>query len=176
MSLEQQVDRCLRAAAYRIRTSARQPSTIYFEDYSLFGFCTVYDSVGLLLDDWNRNQDEFLQKNAPFLRLAAQKAWNCYTVYLTEAHPTDAEAQALFDIEESFASTRKIARGNVVTETDVQRALYPLIPIRNLLKMQTSQSDLDITRRFHDWPDAGVKALLGDGTAEDIVELLLEAE
>jgi hypothetical protein len=83
MSIQQQVDRCLRAADYRVQSSTNRPSTIYFEDYSLFGFCTVYESVGSLIDDWNRNQDDFLQKNAPFLRLAARKAWNCYTVHLT---------------------------------------------------------------------------------------------
>lgn len=115
-------------------------------------------------------------KERSFLASRGPKGWNCYTVYLTEAHPTDLETQALFDIEENFASTRKIARANVSTEADVQRALYPLIPIQNLLKMQLSESDLDIAARFHDWPAAGVKALLGGGTAEDLVELLLEAE
>lgn len=176
MSLLQQVDRCLRAAGYRIQPNADHPSTIYFEDYSLFGFCTVYESVGSLLDGWDHNQDDFLQKNAPFLRLAARKAWNCYTVHLTEARPTDIESQALFDIEENFASTRKIARANLETEIDVQRALYPLIPVQNLLKMQSAQSNLDIAQRFHDWPSPAIKALLGNGTPEDIVELLLEAE
>ena len=176
MSLQQHVERCLRTEGYRIQTSAERPSTIYFEDYSLFGFCTVYESAGSLLEGWNRNQDEFLKKNAPFLRHADRKAWNCYTVHLTQARPTDAESQALFGIEEDFASTRKIARANLATEIDVQCALYPLIPIQNLLKMQTARSDLDIAQRFHDWPDAALKALLGDGTAEDITELLLEAE
>ena len=176
MSLLQQVDRILRVAGYRIQVSADRSSTIYFEDYSLFGFCTVYDSVGSLLQSWNNDQNEFLQKHAPFLRQAQRKAWNCYAVHLTAASAGDAETQALFDIEENFTSTRKIARANLVTESDVQRTLYPLIPIQNLLKMQASQSGSDISQRFHDWPPSVLKALLGTGSAEDIVDLLLEAE
>jgi len=172
----QQVDRHLRAAGYRSQIIGDSLSTIYFEDYSLFGFCTVYESVDSLLQNWNGDQNNFLQRHAPFLRMAPRKAWNCYTLYLTEASAADAEVQALFDIEENFTSTRKIARAGLVTESDVQRTLYPLIPIQNLLKMQSSKADLDITQRFHDWPADALKALLEAGTAEDIVNLLLEAK
>jgi hypothetical protein len=176
MSLLQHIEQWLRGAGYRVQLSIDNPSMLYFEDYSLFGFAAVYESVDLLLRNWKDKQDVFLQANAPFLRSAPQKAWNCYTVHLTDATATAIESQRLFDIEENFVSTRKIARANMATAVDVQRALYPLIPVQNLLKMQGSHGDIDIAQRFHDWPEAAVKALLGDGKAEDIVELLLEAE
>jgi hypothetical protein len=176
MSVLQHIDQWLRGAGYRVQLGIENPSALHFEDYSLFGFAAVYDSVDLLLQNWKGNQDAFLQANAPFLRLSPQKAWNCYAIHLTDAKATLAESQALFDIEENFVGTRKIARANMATGADVQRALYPLIPVQNLLKMQGPHGDLDIAQRFHDWPDAAVRALLGDGKAEDIVELLLEAE
>jgi len=97
-------------------------------------------------------------------------------VYLTSDSPTTAELQSLFEIEEDFTSTRKIARADMATADEVQRALYPLIPIQNLLKMQGAQQELGIAQRFHDWPDSALRALLGNGTAEDIVEMLLEDE
>ena len=176
MSLLQHIEHWLREAGYRVQLSVDNPSTLYFEDYSLFGFGTVYESADLLLRHWKSNQDAFLQTNAPFLRLAPQKAWNCYTVHLTDAAATPTESQSLFDIEENFVGTRKIARANMATAADVQRALYPLIPIQNLLKMQGSTGELDISQRFHDWPQPALRALLGDGKAEDIVDLLLEGE
>src|ERR1700677_1480735 len=110
MSLIQHIERSLVDAGYRVQLSSGDPGTIYFEDSSLFGFATVYDSPDSLLQTWKRNQDEFLRTHAPFLRTAARKAWNCYTVHFTDGHATDAQRQALFDIEEDFTSTRKIAR------------------------------------------------------------------
>jgi len=97
-------------------------------------------------------------------------------VHLTDVEASATELQALFDIEEDFTSTRKIARAGLATAADVQRALYPLIPIQNLLKMHGTKQDLDIGQRFHDWPAGALRALLGNGTAEDVVELLVEAE
>jgi hypothetical protein len=173
----QHVERCLREAGYSFRLDAGRSSTVLFEDYSLFGFGTVYESVDSLLQTWKTNQDNFLHMHAPFLRAAARKAWNCYTVHFTDAQATEAELQALFDIEEDFTGTRKIARAGLTTASDVQRALYPLIPVQNLLKMQPGgQGELDIAQRFHDWPPGALTALLGSGTAEDIVELLLETD
>lgn len=174
MSVLQHVGTVLQETGYVVQLQPTDPSTLYFEDYSLFGFVTVYESVKALLDTWERNQDSFLQTNAPFLRSASQKAWNCYTVHLAEAAATAQERQALFDVEENFTSTRKIARGSVTTESDVRQALYPLIPVQNAVRIQASPREADVSQRLHDWPEAAVKALLGAGSAEDVVTLLLE--
>jgi hypothetical protein len=176
MSLLHHIEAALREARYLVQPSSDSPSTLYFEDYSLFGLAIVYESVESLLRNWKRRQDDFLQTNAPFLRQAFQKAWNCYTVHLTEDVATPHQKQALFDVEEDLTSTRKIARADMATPADVQRALYPLIPVQNLLRIQGSPNDLDIAQRLHDWPEAALNALLGAGNAEDVVELLLENE
>lgn len=176
MPLMQHIERCLRDAQYEVQFPTDDSSLIYFEDHSLFGFAVVYPTVEVLLQSWKGKQDDFLRAHAPFLRAAARKAWNCYTVHLTDATASEVEQQALFDIEEDFTSTRKVARAEVATAFDVCRALYPLLPIQNLLKMQESNTDTDIFHRLHDWPAGALKALMGNGTAEDIVELLVEGE
>jgi hypothetical protein len=58
----------------------------------------------------------------------------------------------------------------------VRQALYALIPIQNPVLIQTDGKEGDVGQRLHDWPADAVKALLGGGSAHDVVAFLLEPE
>jgi hypothetical protein len=176
MSLLRDVDTVLQNAGYRVVASASNPAMLFFEDHSLFGVVATYPSVEELLSGWRKTQDAFLQGHAMVLRSAAQKAWNCYTVHVTEEPANSGQRQRLFNIEEDFTSTRKIARGGITTQTDVHHALYPLLPVQNLVQMHTSREVSDLGARLHDWPAPAVKALLGSTKSDDVLELLIGEE
>ena len=173
MSLLHEVERILTAAAYDARMSTEPRSSLYFEDYNILGFCAEYETVESLIASWLRNQETFLTIHAPSLRRASQKAWNCYTIHLTPALPTESELRQLLAIEEDFRSTRKIARGGVSTPSDLTRTLYPVLPIQNLVQLQSAVKPPDLSERLR-WPAPAIKALLGNGSPNDILDLLQE--
>lgn len=173
MRILEEVGSVLRAAGYTVRKGDDNRS-VWFEDYSLLGSVSVYDSVEELTRDWRRVQDSFLQRHAPFLRSAQEKVWNCYTVHLTPEQPTPAVLQRLIEIEEDFVSTRKIARAGTSTELDVLRALLPLLPIQNLVRTEEETHVVGLARRLHDWPSGAATALLRGVDAEKVLELLMD--
>ena len=176
MSLLRDIDTVLQNAGYRVLSSASNPAILYFEDHSLVGLVAAYPTTDDLLSNWRKTQDTFLQGHAMVLRAAAQKAWNCYTVHLTQEGARPDQLQHLFNIEEDFTSTRKIARAGITTQTDVSRALYPLLPVQNLVQMHTSSEAADLGVRLHDWPAPAITALLGNARFDDVLELLLGEE
>jgi len=145
----------------------------YFEDYSLFGCCVVYETVEALLATWPRNHETFLTLHAPSLRRASQKAWNCYSVHLTVAAASALEIRQLFSVEEDLRSTRKIARAGLSTSSDLTRALYPLLPIQNIVRLRGEATSNDLSGRLR-WPVGAIRALIGNGTPNDVLDLLLE--
>ena len=173
MSLLHDVEAVLIAAGYETRLASDPKGLVYFEDDSLFGFCVTYDSVADLAANWLASQETFLTTHAPSLRRANQKAWNCYAVHLTQTRPTDEELRQLFEIEEDFRSTRKIARAGVSSTGDLTRALYPLLPVQNVVRIRGGDHNKDLSERLH-WPSGAVRALLGNGVPHDILDLLLE--
>lgn len=173
MSLLHDVEAVLITAGYETRLAPEPKESVYFEDDSIFGFCVTYPSVADLLANWIGNQERFLVTNAPSLRRANQKAWNCYAVHLTQARQDDEELRQLLEIEEDFRSTRKIARASVASAGDLTRALYPLLPIQNVVRIRGGNSNQDLAERLH-WPAGAVRALLGRGSASDTLDLLLD--
>lgn len=53
-------------------------------------------------------------------------------MYFTNESPDHVGTNALVKIEEDFRSARKIARVGVVTRTDIEQVLLPLLPIRSV--------------------------------------------
>src|SRR5437016_1545841 len=151
MSLLQIAESVLLGTNYDVGRTGRERPSVYFEDYSLFGLLVVYDSVSELIADWRKEQDVFLNKHAPLLRNASQKAWNCYTVHLTSASATLQETEVLISIEEDFASTRKIARGSIITTADMIAALLPVLPIQNPVSMTAESAEDVVKGRLKDW-------------------------
>jgi hypothetical protein len=132
----------LRVAGYTV--SAESRTVFYFEDSSVYGFVSVLPTVEEIVRSWQNEQDGFLASHSESLRGTPEKAWNAYSVFLTEARSSAETAAMLVAVEENFRASRKIARADLQTIEDVVRALSPLLPIRNLVTLSSE----DLLRRL----------------------------
>ena len=173
MDLLEEANAILEAAGYRTVRPGRSAERFYFEDSSLLGFVSVFPSVDQLLKDWEGLQDSFLSAHAKPLRLAPGKAWNAYSILLTQAVCSARQLPLVLGIEEDFRGTRKIARASIATRPDLIRALFPLLPIHHLVTLGRE----DAAGRLQARPElAGeiLTALLADVSVGDTVRVLLE--
>lgn len=67
--------------------------------------------------------------HATQFRSAGDKAWNVYTVLLTEARALEEEKREVRWIEEDLERTRKLTATGVQLRDDVTGALPPLLPV-----------------------------------------------
>jgi hypothetical protein len=175
MDLRLESESILENSGYRVRESLEDLPMIYFEDSSLVGFISIEPSCQGLLKTWKTKQDAFLQNNAQRFRSASYKAWNAYSVFLTDDTCSAEEKNELRLIEEDFRGTRKIAVANLVTREDLRRALYPLLPIQNLMSLQgRNASDLLFERL--PLTESQKTAFLTDESAEQFVKHLIDEE
>lgn len=172
MELLQECQSILIDENYAARYSANRPSQLLFEDVSLLGFVLVYEKVGQLLAEWEAEQDRFLELNSNRLRLAAEKSWNVYSVFLTEDTPTQQQSSALAQVEEDFRGTRKIARAAILSPSALKRVLLPLLSIQNLVRLQPEDALLRLRSRLPLSPEA-LDMLFGDLPAPQIAQHLL---
>lgn len=113
---------------------------LIFEDEALFGFICLAQKVSDVLEVWEKAQDSFLMRNSVRLREFPLKAWNAYSVFLTEAEcPTNLKAD-LLRIEEDFRGTRKIVQTEISSIDELYAALFPLLPIKNLVSLKEVDS------------------------------------
>ena len=158
-------------------TVSPQPDTdhLQFEDISIMGYVQTLPSVEAMLKSWKEIQDTFLRENATRFLRDATKAWNLYTVFLTEQPSTGTFAADLFAIEEDFRGTRKITRAGIVSRDDVLTVLSPLLPLQNLLSLGVR----DAGKRLRDRLGAAHPVLTGlvtDASAEATAAALLGDE
>jgi hypothetical protein len=146
--------------------------TCDFEDVSIMGRLHVLDSAGLLLEEWERLQDQFLREHANQFSRDPTKAWNLYSVFLTARPADESERARLFAVEENFRGTRKIARAGIGRREDLERALAPILPLQNLLSIGTTDATRRLVERL-----AAVNPVLGavvsDSPAESLAADLL---
>lgn len=174
MDITTQAEVLLRRAGYDtwVWPSGAQ-SVVCFENAAVIGFVHVFATADDLLTDWLEAQNAALSRYSAALRLAGAKAWNVYSVFVTEEQiPTQQRAVEL--IEEDFALTRKIARTGVRTQDDLERALLPLTAVRS----QPLPSDTDfedrLRSRLKDVAPDVLAAFLGSAPAEDVAKMLAE--
>ncbi len=170
MWLNDNVRAALEGAGYRVR--AISENDLVFEDESLLGFVSVKDTVSAILDVWASEQDAFLKGNATQLRKEPRKAWNVYSVFLTEADCEAAQMSRVLDAEEDFRGTRKIVRCGLKTESDIQRALYPLLPIENVVALSSEDAMARVRGRL-DLSEAIVAALAGNVELDRVADELV---
>lgn len=172
MDISTQSEIVLRDAGYEtwISTSA-YGITMCFENAAIIGFVHVFDSVRSLLAHWKERQEIILARHTVELRGAGLKAWNVYSVFLTEEYATT-QRQKIAQIEENFELTRKIARASIRTPRDVEQALLPLTTIR----AQPILGDVDFVKRIRsqltDVSPRAVTAFLGGANTDDVAKLL----
>lgn len=168
MNILNEVRNILERNNYKTIQRDSKKDIIYFEDSSLIGFVSVHDTVKMIIEQWEYLQDTFLKENMTTLSDGKEKAWNIYSVYLTREKMDPTHKSKVNSIEENFRGTRKIISHNLITRTDLERALWVLLPIQKVVKMQFKDSKT----RLRDKID--IPKLLEDIKAEDIVTYLME--
>lgn len=106
-----------------------QIPTVGFEDEATMGFVCTFDSPRSLFERWRETEAALLARHATQFRSAGDKAWNVYTVFLTEAHASEEEKRQVRWIEEDLERTRKLTATGVQLRDDVTNAMLPLLPI-----------------------------------------------
>jgi hypothetical protein len=135
----------MQAANYRTReVSGSKIATVGFEDEATMGFVSVFDAPRQMILGWRELEATMLARYATHFRAAGDKAWNVYSVFITEASASEEERREVRWIEEDLERTRKITRTGVVTRDDVVKALLPLLPIvaKPLLEPEDSKQRL----------------------------------
>ena len=125
-------------------TSVNHSPVVHFEDDTLMGFGCVFDQPDELLRRWNTWETSLLTRYAPRFRLAGDKAWNVYSVFLCGAPADPLQNRQANWIEEDLDRTRKIAACGISTREDLVRALLPILP----LQYQALLRPEDVTERL----------------------------
>lgn len=142
-----------------------------FENAALMGFVHVFDTVDAILRSWEERQKTTLARHATSLRGAGTKAWNVYSLFLTEN--SDAlRGREIERIEEDFSLTRKIARASIKTADDVEMALLPLLSIRSKPLLGAANFETRLRTRLKDTSPDGVTAFLNDASPAEVARIL----
>ena len=173
MRLVLDVEEILQESHYSCLTSDSSIDMLLFEDENLLGAVAVFESPEILLAKWVSVQQSFLESNAPHLRRAAEKSWNCYMVLLCPEPIAKELESRLAVIEEDFVSTRKIARCGLSTKEDVRRALLPLLPLQQIVTVGGNMQP-DLRSRLTELPSDALAALFGTSSPPEIAAMLLE--
>ena len=172
MDILTQSEILLRDAQYETWTWAGSAGPVTcFENTALMGFVHVFGSAEALLVGWRASQRATLARHAASLRGAGAKAWNVYSVFLTE----DQDARRGWEverIEEDFSLTRKIARPSVVTPDDVERAFLPLLSIRSKPLLGASNFETRLRTRLNDFSPDAVTAFLNEASPAEVARIL----
>lgn len=163
----------LKDAGYRVGPANAGPDCVHFEDDSVLGALFVFESVDDLLESWERTQDSFLRENGAALSNAPTKAWNCYTVFLSELDAKNVDRSRLNAIEEDFRGSRKVVGAGVSTRDDVEAVLAPLLPLRHLL-VTTRLDPVELLRERLGDENSPLQGLLSEVEIDVIVSWLLE--
>jgi hypothetical protein len=125
-------------------TSINRSQVVHFEDDTLMGFGCVFDDPDELLNNWKTSETSLLTRYAPSLRLAGDKAWNVYSVFVCGPAGDSLQSRQVRWIEEDLDRTRKIAACGIATREDLMRALLPVLP----LQFQAVLRPEDVTERL----------------------------
>lgn len=175
MELLFEVGSLLEAHRYAITRPLRPLDELQFEDESLLGFVWAAPSVSALLAEWKTRQDAFLRRSASRLRTGETKSWNLYVVLLTHDRPNESDRSSLIEIEEDFRSARKIAQAELTTTSQVRRALYPFLPIQNVVAIERSDALQRFRSRLSGVPVDAVNALFSGESVELNIRRFSEA-
>lgn len=176
MEIVAQCASLLRRCGYEVEvTDFVGKTTLYFEDESLIGFIWV-EALDAIVAEWQKVQDEFIRANATKLRRSLLKTWNLYMVCLSDAKATPEQQLALASIQEDFRGARKIVQSGIASETQLLRALYPLIPIQNLVSLEAEDPIAKVRGRIQQLPISAVDTLVkSDLTREIALQEFLRA-
>lgn len=151
---------------YAITRISKRQDELEFEDESLLGLVWAAPTVATLLEAWRTRQNEFLRRSASRLRAAENKGWNVYLVLLSPDKASAIEKNSLLNIEEDFRSARKIAQADIATPSQLRRALYPFLPIQNVVSMEQANAVDRFKGRLSSVPAIAINSLFSQEAAE----------
>lgn len=135
----------LREAGFKTRLiSIDQSPSVSFEDDTVMGFACVFADPSDLVASWKDKETLVLNRFAPSLRNAGEKAWNVYCLFLCTAVAETEQDRQVRWIEENQERTRKIAACGLATREDLNRALLPILPLQHQPALQLQ----DVTERL----------------------------
>jgi hypothetical protein len=175
MDLNYEAQKVLDEAGYNSSHFAEK-DWILFEDEALFGFIAIAANVEDILETWEKSQDFFLARNATRLRAFPAKAWNAYSIFITNAVCAPELKSKILKIEEDFRGTRKIVQSEITSSDELYAALFPLLPIKNLVALKDFDSRPRLESRLSFLKPAELEALRKGDAAASIVDILLEEE
>jgi hypothetical protein len=174
MDIGNQTELLLRNAGYDTwALKLPQASVTCFESRSVAGFLFIFSSGTELLSEWESRQRFVLARFAPLLRNAGAKAWNIYSIFLAESAAA-LEQRLIAEIEENFSLTRKIARANLRTQDDIERALLPLRPIQSQPKIGAVDFEGRVREQLLLFRDPTTKAFFGTAEPASVAQMLEE--
>ena len=129
------------------------------------------DRVCPRVNQWEAGQAAVLKQYNVALRNARDKAWNVYSIFLTD----DAESsrqRAIERLEENFALTRKIARGGIRTNKDVEHVLLPLTSVQAQPSLGATDFEDRLRVRLKEASSDAVTAFLSETVANEVAHIL----
>lgn len=172
MDIGTQSEIILREAAYDTWAwTGASPPVICFENATLLGFIHVFGSAEDLLTSWEAAQQRILARYAPALRVAGNKAWNVYSVFLSSER-APALQRKIESLEEDFTLTRKIARTAIQSVDDLEMVLMPLMPINSQPLLDNAAVADRLRAGVKDVPVKALEAFLANVKPEDVAEIL----
>lgn len=172
MDITLQAEIILRRAGYETWPwTGISPAVTCFENAMTIGFIHIFESAEALLGGWRAGQQAVLSRHAAALRLAGVKAWNVYSIFLTDEQAPPHQ-RAIQRIEEDFALTRKIARAAIRTSEDVERVLLPLTAVRAQPLLIKADFENRLRSRLKEVSPEAVTAFLGETSATEVARIL----
>ena len=174
MNITTQAEIVLRDAGYETWTSETALSPVVcFENPALIGFLHVFASANALLTEWESRQHSVLARYAAALRSVGAKAWNVYSLFLTEDVDGSVHRQ-IERIEENFSLTRKIARAGIRTAQDLEHVLLPLTAIRSHPLLGEDDFEARPRERLKELPVGTVDAFVLDTSIDNVIRIIGE--
>lgn len=173
MDIQTQAEIVLRDAGHETWSSTGPaPSVTCFENQTVVGFVHVFDTAGDLIQKWESDQKAVLARHGAALRIAGLKAWNVYSIFLTNEQVSVEQQRAVERIEEDFSLARKIARTGIRTSQDVERVLLPLVGVKARPLLGDANFEVRLRSRLKDIPSDALTAFLGPIRAEEVARIL----
>jgi hypothetical protein len=139
----------LEESGYTVRLFRQQSlDVLRFEDDSLMGCIFDFPNPTALLSSWRDAEDGFLRANANRFRLAGEKAWNVYCVFLTALDDDERKRREIKRIEEDLNRTRKLAIAGVSNKQLLTDALLPLLSLQQKPVLETENYEERLRRRL----------------------------
>jgi hypothetical protein len=166
----------LQESGYTARLSRQQSADVLsFEDNSVIGRIFEFPDPAALLSSWRAAEDGFLRAHANSFRLAGEKSWNVYCVFLAVGDGDERRRREIKRIEEDLNRTRKLAMSGVSNKQLLTDALLPLLSLQQKPMLETENYEQRLRRRLALTVSPLVENAADESTnPEDIAKILRE--